>query len=120
GRSAGAKALVPLLQDLAKQIPMPVLAATDYRPHPEETPDPAKDGRWLRDEWWLAAPIVDQPLPKALDMLCADFEYEWRFHRGVLQLRHKRWYLPEGEQGEKSIVTLFPKLSPLVNPKRDD
>ncbi len=79
------------MKDLARQVSLPIIAGCEYKP---------KDNQWLRKQWWLAADIADKPLAEALDLLCADFEYEWRFHQGVLLLRPQRWYVPPEQRGE--------------------
>lgn len=81
--------LAVLLQELGKQIDLPVLAECDYKP---------KDAEWLRKQWWLSAEIVKQPLSRALDLMCADFEYEWRFEEGAILLRPATWYLEPAER----------------------
>jgi hypothetical protein len=83
-RPERAKPLADLLRELASQVNIPILAECDYRP---------KEADWLRAQWWLAEDIVEEPLTRALDLLCADFEYEWRFEHGALLLRPSRWYL---------------------------
>jgi len=95
-RPAGAKPLAALLQALAAQVDLPILAECDYKP---------KDARWLRDQWWLEEDIVKQPLPRALDLLCADFECEWRFHDGFLLLRPRLWFLEPSQR-----VYSYPKF----------
>ncbi len=102
-RPEGAMPLLPLVEQLAKQLSVPIVVQCDFRPRPEDDPnkDPEPDRTrrlnraWLRDQWWLGEEIRDAPLARALDLLCADFEYAWSFRRGVLCLRHSRWYLPE-------------------------
>ncbi len=98
-RPPDALPLLPLVEQLAKQLDVPVVVQCDYRPRPEEVKggksNPRLDRGWLRDQWWLGEAIREVPLARALDLLCADFEYEWSFRRGVVCLRHSRWYLPE-------------------------
>ncbi len=88
-RWPNAKPLAVLLEDLAAQVDMPVLAECELVLK-DGKPDPV----WLRQQWWLAAELVDEPLPRALDMLCADFEMEWRFRNGVLLIRPRLWFVP--------------------------
>jgi len=97
-RPTGAKPLAILLQDLVAQTELPILAECDYRPD---------DAKWLREQWWLAEDIEEKPLPEALDLLCADFEYEWEFSQGFLILRPRLWFAgPE----ERSYIV--PELDP--------
>ena len=88
-RPAGAKPLAILLEDLSNQTGIPVVAECEYR---------AKDTRWLQSQWWLASEIVSRPLDEALNLLCADFEYEWEFRDGILLLRPLLWYLKSGDR----------------------
>jgi hypothetical protein len=84
-RPAGARPLAEYLKQLATQCPtLVMLAECDYRP---------KDDAWMRQQWWLAEDIIDAPLHEALDLLCADFEYEWKFAEGALLLRPRLWFL---------------------------
>lgn len=86
-RPKSARPLLEYLQQLAAQTELPIVANCEYKGREQD-----KEGTWLRQQWWLASDIVDRPLTEALDLLCADFEYEWRFREGVLILRPKRWY----------------------------
>lgn len=88
-RPPGAKPFAAYLKDLAKQISMPIVAECEYK---------QKDDRWLRGQEWLAADITDRPLHEALDLLCADFEYEWHFEEGALLLRPRLWFAPQAER----------------------
>jgi hypothetical protein len=94
-RPTEAYPLAEYLEQLADQVKVPIIAECDFQP---------KDKNWLYQQWWLAADIVERPLAETLDMLCADFEYEWQFKEGVLILRPKRWFLPPDQQGYQ-----FPK-----------
>jgi hypothetical protein len=98
-RPPGAKPLGALLKELSEQVDLPLLAEVEHR-LPKDDPD----GRWLRKQWWLAADLVKRPLPEVLDMLCADFECEWRFEHGFLLIRPRLWFL---EPEEREYV--FPK-----------
>lgn len=91
-RPPGAKPLAVLLKELARQTHLPVLAECDYRP---------RDSAWMTEQWWLAEEIRNTPLHQALDLLCADFEYEWRFEAGHLVLRSRYWYLDPGVKAAK-------------------
>ena len=93
-RPAGAKPLTLLLEELSKQTGVPILADCDYQP---ENLD------WLRQQWWLGAEIENEPLPRALDLLCSDFEYEWRFERGALLLRSRLWFMDEVEARRRYV-----------------
>jgi hypothetical protein len=86
-RPKNARPLSEYLQQLAVQTELPIVANCEYKSKEQD-----KDGTWLRQQWWLASDIVDRPLTEALDLLCADFEYEWQFREGVLIMRPKRWY----------------------------
>jgi hypothetical protein len=88
-RPPKAKPLAELLQDLAGQVNLPIVAECEYKP---------REVRWLRRQWWLAEEIVDTPLTEALDLLCADFEYEWRFMDGFLLLRPRLWFLEPAQR----------------------
>ncbi len=94
-RPPKASPLAEFLGDLADQLDLPMLAECEYR---------SKDAKWLGEQWWLAADLVEQPLARALDLLCADFEYEWRFRDGVLLLRPRLWFVSPEERGY-----VFPK-----------
>jgi hypothetical protein len=83
-RPPGAKPLAELLYDLSRQVELPLLAECEYLPQEKD---------WLARQWWLAAEIEDRPLHEALDLLGADFEYEWKFEGGVLLLRPRLWFL---------------------------
>ena len=106
--------LLPLMEQIAGQVDVPFVIATDFRPRPEEvaarTNNPKKDEAWRRGQWWLSGRILEQPLGRALDLLCADFEYEWTYADGVIALRHRRWYLPEAERerGKPLLKTMPP------------
>jgi hypothetical protein len=100
-RPPDCKPLAILLQDLGWQVDMPILAECEYR-RKGEGPDP----EWLRRQWWLPDDILDEPLPHVLDLLCADFEYEWRFKGGALLFRPRLWFA-EPEQ-RRSVVPRFP------------
>jgi hypothetical protein len=89
-RPPGAKSLATFLKELSKQAEIPILAECEYRP---------KDVAWLRKQWWLADDIVDRPLYEALDLLCADFEYEWRYQGGIVLLRPRLWYVEPAQRG---------------------
>lgn len=88
-RPPKAAPLAVLLQQVAEQVDVPILAECEY--------EPKKPG-WSNRQWWLAADIVDEPLTRALDLLCADFEYEWRFSEGMLLLRPRLWFAQEKER----------------------
>lgn len=92
-RPRNARPLLEYLRQLTLQTDLPVVADCEYRSKEQD-----KDGTWLRQQWWLASDIVDRPLAEALDLLCADFEYEWQFQEGVLLLRSKRWYQDRSER----------------------
>lgn len=89
-RPEGSRPLAEYLQQLWEQTDLPAIAECDYKP---------RDLNWLRGQWWLAADTVQRPLAEALDLLCADFEFEWQFREGTLLLRPKRWFAPLDEQG---------------------
>lgn len=78
--------LAKLLKDLANQGVPPIISACDYQP---------KNKEWLATQWWLGSDIVDQRLHKALDLICADFEYEWEYRDGMVLLWPSRWYVAE-------------------------
>jgi hypothetical protein len=78
--------LAKLLKDLAEQGVPPLISACDYKPRNKE---------WLATQWWLGSDIIDQPLHKALDLICADFEYEWEYRDGMVLLWPSRWYVAE-------------------------
>jgi len=86
-RPKGGRPLLEYLRQLAAQTDLPIVADCDYKSKEQD-----RDSMWLRQQWWLASDIVDRPLAEALDLLCADFEYEWQFQDGVLLLWQKRWY----------------------------
>lgn len=112
-RSDGALPLLPLLEQLSKQIDLPIVAQCDYRPRAEEprNPETLRQAEvWLNNQLWLGEPILDEPLAKALDLLCADFEYEWAFKDGAIALRHRRWFLPEEERmNGKPLTPAIPR-----------
>jgi len=92
-RPPEARPLAPLLEELAKQVKIPIVAECENvaREKPEYRV-------WVNRQEWLPEDIVDQPLTKALDLLCADFEMEWRFEQGALLLRPRLWYVAPGER----------------------
>jgi len=113
-RPEGALPLLPLVEELAAAAGAAFVVQTDFHPRPEDEAarkvDPRAVRRWLGAQWWLGEPIVDQPLALALDLLCADFEYEWTTRGEVIALRHRRWYLPEEERSRgKPRTPLFPR-----------
>lgn len=77
-RPPNALPMQPLLKQLSEQVNLPIIAECDYK---------LKDPLWLAKQWWMLKQIKDEPLSRALDLLCADFEYEWEFREGVLLLR---------------------------------
>lgn len=93
-RPAGARPLAEYLSQLAKQVDIPIVADCEY-----QSPEKDKGNYWLRAQWWLGADIIDRPLAEALDLLCADFEYEWEFKGGALLLRPRRWFMPLKDRG---------------------
>lgn len=97
-RPPNARPLAEYLQQLEKQVALPIVAECEHKP---------KDASWLRQQWWLAADIVERPLSEALDLLCADFEFEWQFREGTLLLRPKRWFVPPDQRGY-----VYPKQDP--------
>jgi len=99
-RPPTAKPLAPFLHDLARQTGLPIYAEAEFVPR-EKDPE----GKWLARQWWLADDIHQRPLAEALDLLCADFEYEWRFENGALLLRPRLWFLSPDKRGY-----VFPKL----------
>ena len=101
-RPTGARPLAEYLRDLSTQVNLPIVAECAYK-NREQDPDQ----KWLREQWWLSADIVDRPLAEALDLLCVDFEYEWRYQDGLLLLRPYRWFADPAEQGYR-----YPKPGP--------
>jgi hypothetical protein len=91
-RPAKARPLAEFLDLLRTEAGLPIVAECEYRP---------QDAEWLRAQWWLAADIIERPLYEALDLLCADFEYEWEFRGGMLLLRPQRWWTEPEERGER-------------------
>lgn len=79
-RPPGALPLQPLLEQLSRQISLPILAECDFKPGKPE---------WLRDQWWLVETIQDEPLSRALDLLCSDFEFKWELRDGAILMRPK-------------------------------
>jgi hypothetical protein len=89
-RPRSARPLATLLDELAAQAQLPVIADCAYQPKNEE---------WLKSQWWLAEDLVNTPLAEALDLLCADFESEWFFIKGAIVVRSKYWFLPVEQRG---------------------
>lgn len=77
-RPPGALPLQPYLMQLSRQVDLPIVAECAYK---------EKDIEWLAKQWWIPATIKDEPLPRALDLLGADFEYEWQFREGAIVLK---------------------------------
>jgi hypothetical protein len=88
-RPRGARPLAEFVQQLAAQGSVTIAAECDYQP---------RNASWLGQQWWLAADIVKEPLHRALDLLCSDFEYEWEYVDGVILLRPEAWYLEPAER----------------------
>ncbi len=101
-RPAKAKPLAELLQDLAGQVDLAIVAECEYRP---------KDARWLRQQWWLGGELEEVPLSRALDLLCADFEFEWRFLDGFLLFRPRLWFADPEQR-----VYVWPKFREQARP----
>ncbi len=97
-RPPNALPLAPLLRDLSVQASIPILAQTDYHPRDGEDENSEAVARWVRSQWWMAEAIESEPLTRALDLLCADFEMEWEFKHGTILIRPKRWCLPPQAQ----------------------
>jgi len=91
-RPGNAKPLAVLLQDLGGQVDVPILADCEHKPG---------DLRWKAQQEWLAESIEDKPLAEALDLLCADFQYEWRFVDGFLTLRPRLWFATPEQRSYK-------------------
>jgi hypothetical protein len=93
-RPPAALVLAEYLRELDRQTNLPILADCAYV---QRENDPG--GRWRREQSWLTADIVERPLAETLDLLCADFEYEWEYREGALILRPIRWYAEPSERG---------------------
>ncbi len=109
-RPPSAKSLAILLVELAAQVELPLVAECEFVPRRAD-----RNGAWLNQQWWLAADIVEEPLYRALDLLCSDFEFEWRFEEGVLLLKPRLWFVPPEERGYRTPIPL-PRRRPATAP----